>query len=95
MGWRAKCYQCEQEVGITVPVFEGFDLVEWAHWTPQKNLERAEAFYEAHPRSADTRPCDGAGKAVPKVRMRGAYSTTPAEDTPNIRHIGARRPKSN
>ncbi len=79
MPWRAKCYECEQETGITRPVFERLPLF------LRDYLENAVAYYETHPRSqADTRSCGGTGKTVPRYHMRGAYSTTPAEDPPDL-----------
>jgi len=71
MPWRAKCYECEHATGITGPVFEMLSSFVGS------DLDNAVAYYETHPRSqADTRPCGGAGMAVPKYHMRGAYSTT-------------------
>lgn len=82
MPWRAKCYECEQEAGITRPLFETKDS--YLSWTLlDKNLENAIAYYENHPRSTtSTRSCGGVGKAVPRYHMRLAYSTTPDEDPP-------------
>jgi hypothetical protein len=91
MPWRAKCYECEQEAGITRPHFETKDS--YPVWTLlDQNLENAVAYYENHPRSAaDARPCGGVGKHLPKFHMRLAHSTTPDEDPPTW----GRRPTSN
>ena len=93
MPWRAKCHECEQEAGITRPLFETKDS--FLLWTLRdKNLENAVAYYEIHPRSAaSARSCGGAGKSVPKSHMRLAYSTTPDEDPPTWG--SPRPPKSN
>ena len=89
MPWRAKCYECEQEAGITRPLFQ--TRGSYLAWTLlDKNLENAVAYYETHPRSAaGARSCGGVGKTVPKYHMRLAHSTTPDEDPPTW---GSRRP---
>jgi hypothetical protein len=86
MPWRAKCYECGQEAGITRPTFE--TLTSFA----EGDLQKATGFYETHPRSpTDTRSCSGTGKAIPKYQMREAYSTTPDEDPPALDPRGVRR----
>lgn len=83
MPWRAQCYECQHEAGISRPFFETKES--FINWTllDQKILEKAVAYYEAHPRSAaDGRPCSGVGKAVPRALMLLAYSTTPDDDSP-------------
>ena len=80
MPWRAKCYECQQEVEISRPFFETKD--QFLAWTLQdkKILEKAVAHYEPHPRSAAAaRLCGGVGKAVPRANMLLAYPTTPDE----------------
>ena len=86
MPWRGKCYECEQEAGITRPIFETLSLF------LEGDLQDATAFYETHPRSqTDTRTCSGAGKTIPKYQIREAYSTTPGENLPNLDPRGIRR----
>jgi len=90
MPWRAKCYECGQEAGITRPVFEA--LSSFLAGGERYDLQSATASYATHSRSAtDTRPCSGVGKAVPKYQMREAYSTTPDEDPPLPDPRGLRR----
>lgn len=86
MPWRAKCYECGEEAGITRPRFETVSSLVVG------DLQAATAFYETHPRSpTDTRSCSGAGKVIPKYQMREAYSTTPGEDPPDLDPRGIRR----
>lgn len=92
MPWRAKCYECGQEAGISRPVFETFSSFAVVVEGERYDLQSAKAFYATHSRSAtDTRPCSGVGKAVPKYQMREAFSTTPDEDPPELDHRGIRR----
>src|SRR5205814_7185520 len=85
MPWRAKCYECGQEAGITRPVFETFSSFAVVVEGGRYDLQSATAFYATHSRSTtDTRPCSGVGKAVPKHQIREAYSTTPSEDPPDL-----------
>src|SRR2546422_8836461 len=77
MAWRAKCYECGQDVPITRPLYGKQSL--FADW----DLGLAIATYEAHPcRPTDTRPCSAVSKTVPQYQMRKAHSTPPGEDPP-------------
>jgi len=79
MAWRAKCYECGQDVPITRPLYGKQSL--FADW----DLGLAIATYEAHPcRPTDTRPCSAVSKTVPQYQMRQAHSTTPGEDPPQV-----------
>jgi hypothetical protein len=65
MPWRAKCYECEQETGITRPVVEKL-----LSFLRDDDRENAIAYYEHHGRTqTDVRTCGGSGKPVPKVYM--------------------------
>jgi hypothetical protein len=79
MAWRAKCYECGQEVPITRPLYAKQSLLE------DGDLGLAIATYEAHPRRpTDTRACSAVSTAVPQYQMRKAHSTTPGEDPPQV-----------
>jgi len=79
MAWRARCYECGQEVPITRPLYQKKSLF------GDGDLGRATATYEAHPRRpTDTRPCSAVSKTVPQYQMRQAHSTTPGEDPPQV-----------
>ena len=79
MAWRAKCYECGQEVPITRPLYGKQSLL------AQGDLGNAIATYEAHPcRPTDTRACSAVSTTVPQYQMRKAYSTTPSEDPPQV-----------
>ena len=51
MPWRAKCYECGQEVPITRPLYGKQSLL------AEGDLGLAIATYEAHPRKTDGHPC--------------------------------------
>jgi hypothetical protein len=90
MPWRAKCYECGQEVSITRPLYEKQSLFSGG------DLGHATATYEAHPRRpTDTRACSAVSTTVPQYQMRKAYSTTPGEDPPQVapRRTSPRRTK--
>lgn len=94
MPWRAKCYECQQEAGISRPFFETKDLFLASTLLERKILEKAVSHYETHPRSAvDARPCSGVGMQVPSAHMLLAYSTTPDEDSPTWGRQAPRRPR--
>jgi hypothetical protein len=79
MAWRAKCYECGQEVPITRPLYAKQSLLE------EGDLGLANATYEAHPRRPkDTRACSAVSTTVPQYQMRKAHSTTPGEDPPEV-----------
>ncbi len=79
MAWRARCYECGQEVPITRPLYEKQSLF------ASGDLGHATATYEAHPRRpADTRACSAVSTTVPQYQMRKAHSTTPGEDPPQV-----------
>jgi hypothetical protein len=88
MAWRAKCYECGQDVPITRPLYEKQSLF------ADGDLGLAIATYEAHPRKpSDTRACSAVSKTVPQYQMRQAHSTTPGEDPPQVDPRGIPRPK--
>jgi hypothetical protein len=89
MAWRAKCYECGQEVPITRPLYGKQSLL------AEGDLGRATASYEAHPdRPPDPRPCSAVSKTVPRYQLRKAHSTTPGQDPPQgPGHIPPRRTK--
>ena len=79
MPWRAKCYECGQEVPITRPLYPKQSLL------VDGDLGHAIATYEAHPRRPkDTRACSAVSTTVPQYQMRKAHSITPAEDPPEV-----------
>lgn len=83
MPWRAKCYECQREAGISRPFFETKDEFLAFTLLEQKILEKAVAHYAPHPRSAaDARPCSGVGMPVPRAHILLAHSTTPDDDPP-------------
>jgi hypothetical protein len=86
MTWRARCYECGQEVTITRPLYDQQSLLEGG------DLGLAIATYEAHPRRpTDIRSCAAVSKTVPQYQMRHAYSTTPGEDPPQVNPRGVPR----
>jgi hypothetical protein len=90
MAWRAKCYECGQEVPITRPLYGKQSLLE------DGDLGLAISTYEAHPRRpTDTRACSAVSTTVPQYQMRKALSTTPGEDLPQVapRSTSPRRKK--
>ena len=88
MPWRAECYECEQEAGITRPVGPMSMIL----MKDEQDAEVAKAYYLPHPRSpVDPRPCTGANTVVPKSKMRTAYTTTPGEDPPTLDPQGIRQ----
>src|SRR4029450_1506201 len=79
MAWRAKCYECGQDVPITRPLYGKQSLL------ADGDLGRAIATYEAHPRRpTDTRSGSAVSTMVPQYQMRKAHSTTPGEDPPQV-----------
>lgn len=77
--WRTKCYECEEESGITTPRYANmFTLLDG-------DLQKATAYYATH-RRVDGKSCPGGAKTVPRYQMRSARSTTPdaQEDQPTI-----------
>src|SRR5882724_1639171 len=79
MAWRARCYECGQDVPITRPLYGKQSLF------AEGDLGHATATYEAHPRRpTDTRACSAVSKTVPQYQMRQAHSTTPGEDPPQV-----------
>src|SRR5882724_8532604 len=85
MAWRARCYECGQDVPITRPLYGKQSLFE------EGDLGHATATYEAHPRRpTDTRACSAVSKTVPQYQMRQAHSTTPGEDPPQVAHEAPR-----
>jgi hypothetical protein len=90
MAWRAKCYECGQEVPITRPLYAKQSLL------AEGDLGNAIATYEAHPRRpTDTHSCSAVSKTVPQYQMRKAHSTIPDEDPPQVapRNTPPRRTK--
>ena len=79
MPWRAKCYECGQEVPITRPLYGKQSLL------VDGALGHAISTHEAHPRRpTDTRACAAVSTTVPQYQMRKAHSTTPGEDPPQV-----------
>jgi hypothetical protein len=79
MAWRAKCYECGQDVPITRPLYAKQSLL------AEGDLGNAIATYEAHARRpTDTRACSAVSTMVPQYQMRKAHSTTPGEDAPQM-----------
>jgi hypothetical protein len=79
MAWRARCYECGQDVPITRPLYAQQSLF------ADGDLGLAIATYEAHPpEPTDTRAYSAVSTTVPQYQMRKAHSTTPGEDPPQV-----------
>jgi hypothetical protein len=79
MAWRAKYYECGQDVPITRPLYAKQSLL------AEGDLGNAIATYEAHPRRpTDTRACSAVSTTVPQYQMRKAHSTTSGDDPPQV-----------
>jgi len=78
MPWRAKCYECQQEAGISRPFFETKDLFLASTLLEKQILEKAVAHYETHPRSA----ADARRAARSECRCRAPTCSSPIRQRP-------------